>query len=1473
LRDELASETSGDRLQQERAEAEDARNTAKDAEAGLRQQAESATNEDARREINRRLDEARAVREEADAEVESNARDTRTNDILRAQSEDSLQEQDRTRGASACDECKQVNRDARFCASVCTDDRGAVEPSTMRVCRADVCEVTTCEGGDCKTKVQRVLTDVLDTMDIPVRGSLTRGAEEEQVFTAMRQPPVQDAKADDKVIYDSSLLGVDARKEAFKSMKLKAGEEMKVMCDEDDECDLCTGADGCQFEEDSLLSVETGTVRLPPTATGSAVRLKMAEGTKLKMQGDQPRGILGELNGEVDLSEFEGKMSMANISGSGKVKVGPKATMLLQGRRGSSENDQKVSHNLAINNTGRAEFAGTVRLSRSMTSTGMVNVTAGAKVIFDGGVELAGEGMESWGDLEIGGEAEDPASGGGGRRLQEGRAPFRAKGPVRSYGKLKVKNAGRVELDSDEDHEFGGDGIAMAEGAELAVRKGRVAITGRIESNGTLAVGGGAKLTVSTPGAKNFVRGAGLTVSAGSKVHVESGEVEFEAPLLSDGLVNISAGSKVRFEKLAAGAHRVRGEGLRLEKGGSVALEKGEELEVAGDLISDGALELSGTMRLTKAGGCSQIGGLGAVLQADAEIAVEGGTLEVKAPLVSAGRLRAGAGAELRFDRPNGTVVLGGRGLRVEAGGRVDLTDAVVGASHVESDGDLALHGKSTLQFVGSFDRGNASSIRGGVEIGNESKAEFALGITRLRKMKCHGSVVIGALGQLDVEAGSSEDPEELEFGGDGVILEGSLFIGDDAEEASGSGRRLQGSPGGPRVKVTVTGKKGLKAKSSGALRIRGGSTLELASGVEAENELGGLGLQVDATSELRVKPAARVKFTSDAEVEGKLRAEPGSHVTIEGTREKPTRVADLELEGRLEVKTGALKLKKVECPAGAELVVGVDAEATFEADDVAGAGRRLQSAAERVLHGRVETKGQMNVDARVRIKDAEGLTSRDCGRVHVRTGGELSFEQAAGEVSELAGNTTADGPVRLKGAGTLRLSKSAKGGRHEFTGAEGIVGDSVDAILEVDGGDVIVTGKLDQKGPLKLKGGGKMKLEAAPGVAHEVGDLDVEEGSEIELAGGDATLTGRLESRGKVDISKGTVRVQECAPHCPRVFRGEGLTVSDGAKLELLDGATAVTGRLAAAGEVELAAGAALQVGTADATLQRLTSAGNIVLEADGEAAEGSGRRRLETISGSMVIGDGGLQSTGHITVPAGASLAFDGAGSSSIGGTGMASAGTIEIRKGEVSIDGGGLQSDGAVIVRGTGGLVFDSPEPSMLAGSGLTADAGAAVTIRQATVDFRAPLQGVGAATALVVEGEATITFSEGAGQACPVGLDRCQDNVAAKKVACVGQWGEWGACSIGCGGGYRTRSFEVIIQAKDGGAACAAVHGDTSEEQCNTVACSGAVDTGMGADVKPPRSGGEIKIDSSRGMLASLSWRVAALTFAALAISAA
>ena len=83
------------------------------------------------------------------------------------------------------------------------------------------------------------------------------------------------------------------------------------------------------------------------------------------------------------------------------------------------------------------------------------------------------------------------------------------------------------------------------------------------------------------------------------------------------------------------------------------------------------------------------------------------------------------------------------------------------------------------------------------------------------------------------------------------------------------------------------------------------------------------------------------------------------------------------------------------------------------------------------------------------------------------------------------------------------------------------------------------------------------------------------------------------------------------------------------------------------------------------------------------------------------------------------------------------------------------------------------------------------------------------------------------AENNGAVCPAANDatesRACDSVAC--VDCAGSWGDWGACSVGCGTGTQVRAYGVTTVAV-GGSDCPVADGASENQQCQPVDAAGA-----------------------------------------------
>merc|ERR1712150_386682 len=61
-------------------------------------------------------------------------------------------------------------------------------------------------------------------------------------------------------------------------------------------------------------------------------------------------------------------------------------------------------------------------------------------------------------------------------------------------------------------------------------------------------------------------------------------------------------------------------------------------------------------------------------------------------------------------------------------------------------------------------------------------------------------------------------------------------------------------------------------------------------------------------------------------------------------------------------------------------------------------------------------------------------------------------------------------------------------------------------------------------------------------------------------------------------------------------------------------------------------------------------------------------------------------------------------------------------------------------------------------------------------------------------------------------------------SVEPVDCIGEFGEFGKCSVSCGGGSKSRVFSVVQAAANGRAECSLDNGSVDVRSCNVASCS-------------------------------------------------
>eukprot|EP01052_Picozoa_sp_SAG31_P003677 SAG31_NODE_144_length_22617_cov_21.520117_19_plen_198_part_00 len=194
--------------------------------------------------------------------------------------------------------------------------------------------------------------------------------------------------------------------------------------------------------------------------------MNLGKGAELRLGGGRTRQLLGEFNGNVDVED--GELHLANVSGTGSIKVMGTAMLVLQGDSAAGAG-KNVDIKLKLSPGARVDLVGKMNFSSAVQSEGIMNITAGATIAFKATEQSNISGLESFGNLHF---------EGGPVRLKQG--------AIKSYGAISVSSS--LELESDEESVFGGGGVSIEPGAFISLH-GRASLEGPMNNKvGELAM-------------------------------------------------------------------------------------------------------------------------------------------------------------------------------------------------------------------------------------------------------------------------------------------------------------------------------------------------------------------------------------------------------------------------------------------------------------------------------------------------------------------------------------------------------------------------------------------------------------------------------------------------------------------------------------------------------------------------------------------------------------------------------------------------------------------------------------------------------------------------------------------------------------------------------------------------------------------------------------------------------------------------
>jgi hypothetical protein len=196
------------------------------------------------------------------------------------------------------------------------------------------------------------------------------------------------------------------------------------------------------FEDGAVISMVGGSAVLPVGANMSAVTLDVGAAGHLIVEGGD-RALSGTINGR--LTVHGGTVVMADVVGNANIDVDANASVVFAGF---------IDSNVTVENRGHLTFAGNTSMHHGMRNLGLVTVSSGATLTFDGDVdtEIAGAGIENSGHINI------------------DRGHITMSQPMRSAGndsQIAITHGARLTFESANASQIGGTGMKLETGASL----------------------------------------------------------------------------------------------------------------------------------------------------------------------------------------------------------------------------------------------------------------------------------------------------------------------------------------------------------------------------------------------------------------------------------------------------------------------------------------------------------------------------------------------------------------------------------------------------------------------------------------------------------------------------------------------------------------------------------------------------------------------------------------------------------------------------------------------------------------------------------------------------------------------------------------------------------------------------------------------------------------------------------------------
>ncbi|AOU90937.1 two-partner secretion domain-containing protein [Achromobacter ruhlandii] len=903
----------------------------------------------------------------------------------------------------------------------------------------------------------------------------------------------------------------------------------------------------------------------------------------------------------------------------------------------------------------------------SLRTQGALRVAAGRDLSMSARLLTSGQDarMQSGRNLTVAGQAAmpPPVQGGAadsGAAAQAGAASVEpSNAPADSRGGVSLEG-GRVSAK---------DGVTLQAGRDLVLPQQVVAAgTLLTEADGNLTLAAGTQLQ----SAGNVTMRAGHDVSLGGTVLTDAalsltsgndlvlgstGKLQGERVDTSAGRDLALGGTLVSTADVQARATRDTRVDGKLSAGGSLDLDAGRHLSVG----AAGQADASGKTRMLAAGDLSLAGttrgNLGMRVEAGGRVDLSGATASANGPL----DLIAGRAMHLSAD----SQALAGGAMQARAGSTLTAAGAMT------SLGDLILDSSGNQRLAGQHFAAGNLVIQTRSELttlaGSQQQANGSI-LARADSGALAGTLEAGQAATLRVEKD--------------LTVDGTVLADAGALEASSGGAMLLGSASALQAGGSLTARAGSKLLANGTISGRQDITLKAGTNAQLNGKtVANATLRIDASDDLTIGETGLAQGSARL----LLRADQDLRIAgIAGTAKGAEMGAD---RGMLQAQAARDLLITGTATAGSPVILGaqrdirIDGVATaLDGVLTADAGANLEVAAT----GRMQASQNLNASAGAQL-DADGVIAAGGGltlaaKGDVRVGGLAAAlgGRSAGDASLTAGSDVVvkqDGS--LQAAGTL----TANARRSLFVaGALSSVGDmrlaathdahlngttATDATLTLTGRDVAVgTAGLVQAGRT-LNASASGELEVA-GRMLSGGSQSLTAGDSLRVDGTAAALLGDL----SLTAQRGDLALHATS----RQQAGGGLTAQAG-------------GALTALGSMVAQHGMTLRAGT-DATLGGLaaTQTGDLDIHAAG-ALSTTTDARLQSgaaldLSAGVALGNAGIATAaGRASLKAGTTL--DNMGSVLAGGDLIASAAGQLANAGQFVA---GVDTDGALNLPGS-------------------------------------------------------------------------------------------------------------------------------------------------------------------------------------------